>query len=299
MSAAGAAAAVDDRSDMHWACGRGARPARAEPARAPCSRARTGTTPLPAPPRRRHAPPQRRRARGVDDRRQRGAVGRRLGAAAGGAGADGGGWVGLFDTCVAGRLAGWLAGWLGCADGSLLGLRPGPRAAGGHGRSRSQWPAPHTAPSRPPPCPPQGGDLRAALSAEGAAAERLRWHAAGRQVALDIAAGLAWLHRNRVTHRDLKSRNVLLSADLRAKVADCGGAVMHSATHYGALAVWSGCAPGQLPGRAVQRRAARWGQVQGRVGCCGWLAALCATPGCADAPAALPPAPLPPASARP
>ncbi|PRW50855.1 serine threonine- kinase isoform A [Chlorella sorokiniana] len=74
----------------------------------------------------------------------------------------------------------------------------------------------------------QGGDLRAALSGERAL--ELSWRRRGRQVALDIAAGLAHLHASNVMHRDLKSKNVLLTRDWRAKVADVGTAALHSAT---------------------------------------------------------------------
>lgn len=88
--------------------------------------------------------------------------------------------------------------------------------------------SPHNRPRILPRCA-QGGDLRAALSADHDGS-RLGWRAAGRHIALEIAEGLAYLHARNVTHRDLKSKNVLLTADLHAKVADVGGAAMHSAT---------------------------------------------------------------------
>lgn len=95
--------------------------------------------------------------------------------------------------------------------------------------------SPHAA---PPTNHAQGGDLRAALSADHDGS-RVGWRAAGRRIALEITEGLAYLHARNVTHRDLKSKNVLLTADLHAKVADVGGAAMHSATFLsGALPPW-------------------------------------------------------------
>ena len=56
----------------------------------------------------------------------------------------------------------------------------------------------------------QGGDLRQALSAEPA--YRVTWWNGGKPIAMDIARGLAFLHANKVIHRDLKSKNILLTA---------------------------------------------------------------------------------------
>ena len=58
----------------------------------------------------------------------------------------------------------------------------------------------------------------------------------GRQVALDVASGLAYLHSNRIIHFDLKPANVLLTAEGSAKIADVGLAVgLMSKTHMSNL----------------------------------------------------------------
>ena len=73
----------------------------------------------------------------------------------------------------------------------------------------------------------EGGDLRAALS--GSDAGQLAWDQLGRQVALDVARGLCFLHACNVVHRDLKSKNILLSEDWScAKIADIGAAAMQN-----------------------------------------------------------------------
>lgn len=73
----------------------------------------------------------------------------------------------------------------------------------------------------------EGGDLRAALS--GPHQDELAWDRQGRTLALDIARGLCFLHANNVIHRDLKSKNVLLTADWgAAKIADVGLAAVHN-----------------------------------------------------------------------
>lgn len=73
----------------------------------------------------------------------------------------------------------------------------------------------------------EGGDLRHALNDPRVAAE-LVWSKHGRGVALDIARGLTALHAVHVVHRDLKSKNVLLSRNYTAKIGDVGIAAVHS-----------------------------------------------------------------------
>ena len=56
----------------------------------------------------------------------------------------------------------------------------------------------------------QGGDLRQALSTE--LPHHVTWWNGGKPIAMDVARGLAFLHANKVIHRDLKSKNILLTA---------------------------------------------------------------------------------------
>ncbi len=51
----------------------------------------------------------------------------------------------------------------------------------------------------------------------------LRW-------AKEIAAGVQYLHKNRIIHKDLKSGNVLLMADLTAKICGFGSAIKTETT---------------------------------------------------------------------
>jgi hypothetical protein len=77
----------------------------------------------------------------------------------------------------------------------------------------------------------EGGDLRRALS-NAEMTEALAWHKAGKGIALDIARGLTALHTVNVVHRDLKSKNVLLSSRLDAKIADVGIAAVQTQAGY-------------------------------------------------------------------
>lgn len=40
-------------------------------------------------------------------------------------------------------------------------------------------------------------------------------------VLLDVASGLAWMHRNFLAHRDIKPENVFVCADGSVKVSTC------------------------------------------------------------------------------
>lgn len=63
------------------------------------------------------------------------------------------------------------------------------------------------------------GDLCTALARSPA---KFAWDRLGRGVALDIARGLVHLHDRNVVHFDLKSANILLDKNDRAKLADVG-----------------------------------------------------------------------------
>ena len=55
----------------------------------------------------------------------------------------------------------------------------------------------------------QGGDLRVAIHNDSA--RKLAWYGQGRNIALDVAHGIAFLHDRKVIHRDIKSKNILLT----------------------------------------------------------------------------------------
>ena len=65
----------------------------------------------------------------------------------------------------------------------------------------------------------RGGDLAEAIKAGS-----VSWAAHGSGIALDIASGLHYLHSRspKVVHLDLKSSNVLLTEEFRAKITDVG-----------------------------------------------------------------------------
>ncbi|GLD93813.1 hypothetical protein PINS_up002418 [Pythium insidiosum] len=68
------------------------------------------------------------------------------------------------------------------------------------------------------------GDLRSVLHGCKQRRERLSWSDHKTTIALHIAEALTYLHSlsPKVIHRDLKSKNVLLNADMEAKLSDFG-----------------------------------------------------------------------------
>ncbi|PRW56560.1 S-adenosyl-L-methionine-dependent methyltransferase domain-containing [Chlorella sorokiniana] len=95
-----------------------------------------------------------------------------------------------------------------------------------------------------------GGSLRAALM-NPEHQQELRWAARGRQVALDVAEALVYLHEDaRILHSDVKSGNVLLSQDWRAALSDFGVAqVLAGSARTAAGGSNLYAAPEQLLGR--------------------------------------------------
>ncbi|CAL8468908.1 g8449 [Coccomyxa elongata] len=64
---------------------------------------------------------------------------------------------------------------------------------------------------------------------------QLFWAEGGMEIALDVARGLSYLHSNRIAHLDIKSGNVLLTREGKAKIADVGLAQMVQNTHISNL----------------------------------------------------------------
>ncbi|KFK44805.1 hypothetical protein AALP_AA1G305100 [Arabis alpina] len=72
-----------------------------------------------------------------------------------------------------------------------------------------------------------------ALALYGKSSLKLDW-AARQKICVGIARGLEFLHEGsmiRMVHRDIKTTNVLLDADLNAKISDFGLARLHEAEH--------------------------------------------------------------------
>lgn len=73
-----------------------------------------------------------------------------------------------------------------------------------------------------------------------------------------MARGLAFLHRRKVAHLDLKSPNILLGRDFLAKIADVGIARVISSGHMSSLTshgTFAWAAPELLLGEAVTTQA--------------------------------------------
>lgn len=66
-----------------------------------------------------------------------------------------------------------------------------------------------------------GGNLSDALAQDFDTRE-LSWNRRGKYIAIDIIKGLVFLHKNKVMHRDIKSKNILLDEQGNAKIADVG-----------------------------------------------------------------------------
>eukprot|EP00884_Botryococcus_braunii_P012609 jgi/Botrbrau1/21349/Bobra.0184s0058.1 len=97
-----------------------------------------------------------------------------------------------------------------------------------------------------------GGDLHKALQI----GDNYRWHDRGAQVAYDLACALDYLHNKNTIHLDVKSANVLLTLDGRAKLADMGlMALMTAHQSHASLSGTTGTFPYMAPEVLVEGRA--------------------------------------------
>ncbi|KAL6766593.1 hypothetical protein ACKKBG_A36650 [Auxenochlorella protothecoides x Auxenochlorella symbiontica] len=84
--------------------------------------------------------------------------------------------------------------------------------------------------------------------------QRITWNDGGWEIALNIAQGLVYLASKRIVHNDLKSSNVLLDGEGRAKISDVGLAKMlyGSKSYQGVIIAGGGsfhwCAPETILG---------------------------------------------------
>lgn len=88
------------------------------------------------------------------------------------------------------------------------------------------------------------GDLYGLLSNKS---RELKWEMRW-QLALDVAEGLAYLHRMQVLHRDMKSQNILLDKEMRAKITDFGLAKIRQKTK----SIYTNTMKGSLPWMAPE-----------------------------------------------
>ncbi|KAL6767798.1 hypothetical protein ACKKBF_B36660 [Auxenochlorella protothecoides x Auxenochlorella symbiontica] len=101
-----------------------------------------------------------------------------------------------------------------------------------------------------------GGDLYALIQKR-----HVTWNSGGWRIALDIARGLVYLASKRIVHNDLKSSNVLLDGEGRAKISDVGLAKMlpGSKAYPGVMIAGGGsfhwCAPEIILGLACSPQA--------------------------------------------
>lgn len=101
----------------------------------------------------------------------------------------------------------------------------------------------------------EGGDLRRALNRENS--DEWSWYRRGKSVCVDMARGLAFLHANKVIHRDVKSNNILLTRDGVAKIGDVGMAKITMdgyLTRDGALGTMAWAAPELLLGEKCSEK---------------------------------------------
>ncbi|KAK9847746.1 hypothetical protein WJX84_008136, partial [Apatococcus fuscideae] len=76
------------------------------------------------------------------------------------------------------------------------------------------------------------------------------WYKRGSRIALEVAQGLFALHKRNIIHFDIKSPNILLAADLSAKICDVGIAKQATRTKTsagdGSGFTWNYAAPEQI-----------------------------------------------------
>jgi len=83
------------------------------------------------------------------------------------------------------------------------------------------------------------------------------------QIAFQVASGLAYLHSRRIIHRDVNTKNILLTNDMVAKIADFGAArclppgsdLLHTTTILGSPAYM---APEQMQGHPLSAKTDSW-----------------------------------------